>query len=294
MSRLKEGENPRSVNLNFIDLWVQVHDLKAGFMSEKILMGIGNYIGHYVASCPSNFVGVWREYMRVRVTLSLDKPLKRRMKIKMSGNEWFWVNFKYENVPNFCFICGIVGHSERFCSQLFEKSEEEIMKPYGSWMRAPLKRQVKPVGAKWLRNGEVGDSSETRFQDQYKRNEEDDECQDPKFAPGKTGTVIHGGSFAGNSVQNSKLGGNCGNNSIITNSPTISALTKESDIVVIESKKRRTNDGLDSSELGRTEDILMDSDDIQMSDRDNRNADNKLGSKNYYGAGTQVGTRQSS
>lgn len=57
-------------------------------------------------SCPSNFT-VWREYLRVRVTIDLEKPLKRRMKVKKSGNEWFWIVFKYENVPTFCFICGL-------------------------------------------------------------------------------------------------------------------------------------------------------------------------------------------
>lgn len=119
---------------------MQVHDLKVGFMSERILQGIGNYVGHFIESCPSNFVGVWREYMRVRVTINMSKPLKRRMKIKTAREEWFWVNFKYENVPSFCFIRGIIGHSDRFCSQLFEKEEHEIVKPYGAWLRAPPRR----------------------------------------------------------------------------------------------------------------------------------------------------------
>lgn len=89
MVRLKEGENPRGVELNSLDLWVQVHDLKAGFMSDKVLKGIGNYIGISVASCSTNFIGVWREHMRIRVTINLSSPLKRRMKIKLSGNDWF-------------------------------------------------------------------------------------------------------------------------------------------------------------------------------------------------------------
>lgn len=164
MARLNEGEDPRCVELNSIDLWVQIHELKVGFMSEKILKGIGNYIGRFIDCCPTNFTGTWRDYMRIRVSINLNNPLKRRMKIKMAGDAWFWVNFKYENVPSFCFICGIVGHTERFCSKLFEVPEEEITKPYGSWMRAPLRNQVKLIGAKWLRNGsevgsETGDSS---------------------------------------------------------------------------------------------------------------------------------------
>lgn len=154
ISRMEEGINPRCIPLNSIDLWVQIHDLQPGFMSEKVITEVGNQMGRFVCSCPSNFKGVWREYMRIRVTLDLSKPLKRKMKLRKSGNEWFWITFKYENVPTFCFICGILGHSEKYCSQLFEKAENEITKPYGTWMRAPLRRQTKLIGAKWLRSGE--------------------------------------------------------------------------------------------------------------------------------------------
>lgn len=112
MTRMKEGENPRCVNLNSMEIWVQIHDLRVGFMSERIVKEVANYIGSFVESCSSNFVGVWREYMRVRVWIDLSKPLKRKMKIRKAGDEGFWINFKYENVPTFCFICGILGHSE--------------------------------------------------------------------------------------------------------------------------------------------------------------------------------------
>lgn len=92
--------------------------------------------------------------MRIRVRMDLSKPLKRKMKLQKSGNDWFWITFKYENAPTFCFICGVMGHSEKFCSQLFEKSENDIFKPYGIWMRAPLRRQAKLIRVKWLRFGE--------------------------------------------------------------------------------------------------------------------------------------------
>lgn len=75
----------------------------------------------------------------MRVTLDLNKPLKRRMKIRKTCNEWIWIAFKYENVSTFCLICEILGHSEKYCSQLFEKPENEIVKSYGIWMRAPLR-----------------------------------------------------------------------------------------------------------------------------------------------------------
>lgn len=154
ISPMKEGINPRCISLNSIDLWVQIYDMQPGFMLEKIITEVGNRLGNFVSTCPSNFKGIWREYLRIRVTFDLSKPLKGRMKLRKSGNEWGWITFKYENVPTFCFICGIMGHSEKYYGQLFEKSESEIVKPYGVWMKAPVRRQTKMIGSKWLRNGD--------------------------------------------------------------------------------------------------------------------------------------------
>lgn len=59
----------------------------------------------------------------IRVKIDITKPLKRRMKLRKAGGEWIWITFKYENVPMFCFICGIIGHSEKFCNTLFDTPE---------------------------------------------------------------------------------------------------------------------------------------------------------------------------
>lgn len=69
-------------------------------MSQRVVKDIGNhigkYIGKYVESDVNNFVGVWKDYLRVRVSVALDAPLKRRMKLKKSENDWCWVKFRYE------------------------------------------------------------------------------------------------------------------------------------------------------------------------------------------------------
>lgn len=89
INRIKEGENPRCVDLNKIDLWVQIHDLQPGFMSENIIKEVGNYIGRFIESYSRNLVGGWKEYMRVRIKIDQGKPLNRRMKIRQSGEKWF-------------------------------------------------------------------------------------------------------------------------------------------------------------------------------------------------------------
>lgn len=86
-TRLKEGDNPRTVAINSMDIWVQLHDMSPGFMSQRVVLDVGNYISRFIESDSNNFTGVWREYLRVRVTIKLDIPLKRRMKLKKSADQ---------------------------------------------------------------------------------------------------------------------------------------------------------------------------------------------------------------
>lgn len=63
--RLKPGDNPRTLFINKLDLWVQLHGMNPGYMSQRVVKDVGNYIGEYIESDNNNFVGVWREYLRV-------------------------------------------------------------------------------------------------------------------------------------------------------------------------------------------------------------------------------------
>ncbi|KAF4388482.1 hypothetical protein F8388_012459 [Cannabis sativa] len=73
------------------------------------------------------------------------------MRLTKPDGTTFWANFKYERAPTFCFICGIIGHSERFCVKLFDKPLDQIVKPYGEFMRAKFQNRKQNIGAKWLR-----------------------------------------------------------------------------------------------------------------------------------------------
>uniref|UniRef100_A0A803NYG3 Endonuclease/exonuclease/phosphatase domain-containing protein n=1 Tax=Cannabis sativa TaxID=3483 RepID=A0A803NYG3_CANSA len=87
------------------------------------------------------------------------------MKFRRVGGETFYANFKYERVPTFCFICGIMGHSERFCKKLYELPADRIDKPYSIEMKAPSERNFL-VGVSMVRyakaacwSGDVGEDA---------------------------------------------------------------------------------------------------------------------------------------
>lgn len=154
---LMENEDPHVQKLNEVDIWVQVYDVPKGCISESILKSIGNYVGVFIKSDPKNIDGVWKPFVCIRVTIDIDKPMRRRMKIKRDGGAWNWVNFKYERLSTFCFVCGMLGHSERECAIVYANPEKEFERASGAWLRAPNRNAAnKNIGARWLRNGSDG------------------------------------------------------------------------------------------------------------------------------------------
>lgn len=73
--------------------------------------------------------------------MDIDKTLKRRMKIKRQGDDWSWINFKYERISTFCFVYGMLGHQERDCAIVYANPGKDIARAYGVWMRAPPKNE---------------------------------------------------------------------------------------------------------------------------------------------------------
>uniref|UniRef100_A0A199U9H5 Zinc knuckle CX2CX4HX4C domain-containing protein n=1 Tax=Manihot esculenta TaxID=3983 RepID=A0A199U9H5_MANES len=110
LKELKPRENPRAVELTHMEIWIQVHNLHSCFMSQTIARTVGEYMESFVSSNEKNFTGFWKEYMRVR----------RKMQLSKRGVDWFWADFKYERFPTFCYFCGVIGHTDRFCSKLYD------------------------------------------------------------------------------------------------------------------------------------------------------------------------------
>ena len=102
-------------------------------MSDEVGRELGNSLGKFIELDRGARQTDQAKFMRIRVDLQLDKPLRRKGKVASADGEKFWVNFKYERLPTFCFHCDRLGHDDKHCLEI--TYEQSSSKQYGDWLQ---------------------------------------------------------------------------------------------------------------------------------------------------------------
>lgn len=96
--------------------------------------------------------------MRIRISIDVRQPLRRKKKIcKHNGMECI-VQCRYERLGDFCFIYGLVTHTERFCAKKMQLSFREGGREWEAWLRAPAWRAAGQERSRFLRDDRDNDS----------------------------------------------------------------------------------------------------------------------------------------
>lgn len=148
----------------FIDIpiWFRVYGLSLGKMEEDLAVEIGNMVGNYVdidTGADGSAVG---RFMRVKVRLPLAKPIMRGFYLEEDskgeeepndgikdmerggeGKEGekegrHFCYFEYEYLPDFCYVCGKIGHVDKECSIKLKRGETQ---QFGRWLKADMGRR---------------------------------------------------------------------------------------------------------------------------------------------------------
>ena len=84
-------------------------------------------------------------YLRVRVILDISQPLSRGRIVRTGGSDSRWVEFKYERLPVFCYLCGRLDHDEKECLVWLSSADPITAenKQFGPWLRATPDRLQK-------------------------------------------------------------------------------------------------------------------------------------------------------
>lgn len=103
-------------------------------MSVEVGRELGNSLGNFIESNHRTGYTDQAKFMRIRVNLQLDKPLRRGGKVANVYGEEFWVTFKYERLPVFCFHCGRLGHDDKHCQECTD--HQKSSRQFDDWLRA--------------------------------------------------------------------------------------------------------------------------------------------------------------
>lgn len=105
----------KNLEFNRTMFWVQLHDLSLGDMNPRSVSAIGKIIGEVQSRSAEWGSQDGNSYMRIWVQVNTSKSLCRGHKICLEDGKVSWVRFKYERLPNLCYWCGLLTHSDEDC-----------------------------------------------------------------------------------------------------------------------------------------------------------------------------------
>jgi hypothetical protein len=75
----------------------------------------------------------WGRCLRTKVYIDLMKPLERGRPLVINVNS-IWVLFKYEKLPQFCYLCGRIYHADKPCTSRtsFRLNDEVTARLWGA------------------------------------------------------------------------------------------------------------------------------------------------------------------
>jgi hypothetical protein len=150
VERIAPGVVPASVNLNHLDIWVQVHQLPFGLNQPRVGNGIGKYLGELIEFDSRNTHH--SSYMRLKVRIDVTVPLKQEWQIRVNDGSYATMQFKYEKLGVFCYLCGLLGHTDKTCPNRFEMEEDNDIRGWGEWLKPVVRRLGTAATNIWLQD----------------------------------------------------------------------------------------------------------------------------------------------
>ncbi|TXG56775.1 hypothetical protein EZV62_018088 [Acer yangbiense] len=222
---LEKPEGMGNISLlrfNKVELWIQIHDVPIMCMNRRTAKWMAKQLGK-VIEIPMESKDCWGKFMKVKVLIDISKSLKRWLRLKLDkSTNILMVSLKYERLPEFCYVCGRIGHASKECFD--EEAKIEALKgdltKYGSWMRASVTDKQK------IRFNQQSEGNLGMHDRQSVERRKDNEVVEPKF-DNKQKPIVEENEFFGPDLIDSGLKENESGPSMISISPLTDIVSSE-------------------------------------------------------------------
>jgi hypothetical protein len=128
-------KDPKDLNFHQVPIWIQLWGLP--LHCKTIAMGkhLGEQLGLVEDAALYDFPDKAR-IIKIRVQIDTTQPIRPGIYIGNTKDGIKWVDFRYENLPMFCFLCGYLGHNETTCNNQNSAMGERETNPRGPWLRS--------------------------------------------------------------------------------------------------------------------------------------------------------------
>jgi hypothetical protein len=112
--------NPSAQQNSTAQVWLRIYGLSQEYWRPKILFAIASSVGTPICTdqitIKSQFDREFGHFVRVLVDLDLKKQPVYRVLVERVGFAFF-VDFEFENKPEFCHFCNVIGHDQGHCKR---------------------------------------------------------------------------------------------------------------------------------------------------------------------------------
>ncbi|KAE8793542.1 hypothetical protein D1007_31827 [Hordeum vulgare] len=135
------SKRPEDYSLDTIPIWVRIMRLPLGMMCKEAGEAIGSLIGEVQeleARADGKAMG---KILRVKIRMNIKSPLeeeeeennRKKQKVPQGGGEELdeknQCPFEYEHLPDLCYVCGIIGHTNKACGVKLKKERSRCLVP---------------------------------------------------------------------------------------------------------------------------------------------------------------------
>lgn len=133
--------------LDLMNIVVRLNNIPVSYRTPEVTCLLDNRLGTVIGVIPPK-QDYYQAFIRMLVQINIFEPFIPRTFLWIGDGSRKWIQFNYERLPVYCYLCGLVGHLESKCPVRFSENFIDPGKdfPYGECLKALVPGSSDTVG----------------------------------------------------------------------------------------------------------------------------------------------------